>query len=105
MSDLISRQAVKDAINEHLELATSGLGSDSIVKKIYKMANNHVIDVTSILPAIQPEQNAGRWVCLDDDELAYGCSACRSVSLRESKYCPNCGAYMKGENNDKTTSN
>lgn len=21
-----------------------------------------------------------------------------SVSLRESKYCPNCGAYMKGEN-------
>ena len=36
MSDLISRQAVKDAINEHLELVTSGLGSDSIVKKYIK---------------------------------------------------------------------
>lgn len=56
MDDLISRQMVKDAINEHLEFVTSGLGNDSKAKKIYKMAYNHVIDVISILPAIQPEQ-------------------------------------------------
>lgn len=49
------------------------------------------------LPSAQSEQKKGRWVCLDDDELAYGCSACKSVSLRESKYCPNCGAKVGGD--------
>lgn len=39
----------------------------------------------------------GHWVCLDDDYLAYGCSECKCVSLRESKYCPECGAFMKVE--------
>ena len=49
------------------------------------------------LPSVQSEQKTGCWVCFrfDDDELAYGCSACRSVSFLESKYCPNCGAYME----------
>ena len=95
--DLISRQAVKDAINEHLELATSGLGSDSIVKKIYKMAYNHVIDVISILPAIQPEQKIGRWIICSDGYYPY-CSTCKNEpkSRAMTDYCPNCGAFMKG---------
>ena len=46
--DLISRQVVIDVINEHLEFVTSELGNDSEVKKIYKMAYNHVIDAISI---------------------------------------------------------
>ena len=91
MSDLISRQAAIDFIKEHsypvrydntsIEQGMTITGIEEALKEV---------------PSIQPKQKTGRWVCLDDDELAYGCSACRSVSLLESKYCPNCGAYMKG---------
>ena len=91
MSDLISRQAAIDFIKDHsypvrydntsIEQGMTITGIEEALKEV---------------PSIQPKQKTGRWVCLDDDELAYGCSACRSVSLLESKYCPNCGAYMKG---------
>lgn len=94
MDDLISRQAAKDAINEHLELVTSGLGNDSEVKKIYKMAYNHVIDAISILPAIQPKQKMGEWVYGEFD--IPHCSICGHDVMPNmvSPYCPNCGAKM-----------
>lgn len=95
--DLISRQAVKDAINEHLELVTSGLGSDSIAKKIYKTAYNHVIDVINILPAIQPGQNAGQWIPNKHTDTVL-CSQCGKCYGDEYNYCPNCGAKMESEN-------
>ena len=73
--DLISRQAAIDAINEHLEFVTSELGNDSEVKKIYKIAYYHTIDVISILPDIQPEQK----------------------NRIMTKYCGECGAKMESE--------
>lgn len=96
--DLISRQAAKDAINEHLELVTSGLGSDSIAKKIYKTAYNHVIDVINILPAIQPEQKIGHWIICSDGYYPY-CSQCLNEPKNRimTKYCGECGAKMKSE--------
>lgn len=88
-NDTISRQAAIDAINEHLEFVTSGLGIDSEVKKIYKIAYNHTIDVISILPDIQLEQKIGRWI--DDN-----CSECGQYVYHGDarNYCPNCGAKM-----------
>lgn len=102
--DLISRQAAIDAINEHLEFVTSGLGIDSEVKKIYKIAYNHTIDVISILPDIQPEQKIGRWEH-DGGHFAnrWICSQCGYkfyFEKSEAKYCPNCGAKMESDNND-----
>ena len=93
--DLISRQAAIDAINEHLEFVTSGLGIDSEVKKIYKIAYNHTIDVISILPDIQSEQKTGRWI--DDN-----CSECGQYVYHgdANNYCPNCGAKMESEGKD-----
>lgn len=126
MDDLISRQAAIDAINEHLEFVTSGLGSDSEVKKIYKIAYNHTIDVISILPDIQPEQKIGQWIykerniLINTGRVSYGengavqekrwakvkkpyCSECgwyENSEYEATPYCPNCGAHMKGESDD-----
>lgn len=89
MDDLISRQAaIKLLKAKFAEI----FFKETAEKNIEKWLNE--------LPPVQSEQKTGRWVCLDDDYLAYGCSECKSVSLRESNYCPECGAYMKGENND-----
>lgn len=95
-NDTISRQATKDAINEHLKVVTSELGNDSEVKKIYKMAYSHVIDAISILPAIQPEQKIGRWI---EDCGDLHCSVCGfrnsdHYCLGKGIACPNCGAFM-----------
>ena len=98
MDDLISRQAVLYELHLLIEaLKIHRFDYDALITICSKKLKN--------LPSVQSKQKTGHWVCLDDDELAYGCSACRSVSLFESKYCPNCGAYMKGESNDQTTSN
>ena len=100
MDDLISRQAAIDFIKEHsypVRYDNTSIEQGMTITGIEQALNE--------MPSIWPKQKTGHWVCLDDDELAYGCSACKSVSLRESKYCPNCGAYMKGESNDQTASN
>ena len=31
--------------------------------------------------------------------VMYQCSACERMSISEYNYCPNCGAYMRGEKN------
>ena len=49
------------------------------------------------------EKRKGYW--FDVGSLSCRCSECGCKNNRESKYCPECGAYMKGENNDQTTSN
>lgn len=43
----------------------------------------------------------------DSDGYYPYCSECMNEPQNRimTDYCPNCGAYMKGESNDKTTSN
>jgi flagellar biosynthesis/type III secretory pathway protein FliH len=41
------------------------------------------------------ERRKGHWV--DVGSLSCMCSECGCKSVKESKYCPECGAYMKGE--------
>lgn len=48
-------------------------------------------------PTIE-ERKKGRWIPHKDyPGLAYLCSACNLFITDRSYFCPNCGAYMKGE--------
>lgn len=54
----------------------------------------------------ESEKRKGHWLINSDGYYPY-CSICNNEpkSRIMTDYCPNCGAYMKGESNDQTTSN
>lgn len=46
----------------------------------------------------QPEREKGRWIDMDDHVM---CSCCGATHYGVDKnYCPNCGADMRGDEND-----
>ena len=54
-----------------------------------------------ILPSAEPEQKTGKWI-LEDDSVYVHCSECNFYAIALSadtlyNYCPNCGAYMRGD--------
>lgn len=46
----------------------------------------------------EKEKRKGYW--LDVGSLSCRCSECGCKNNKESNYCPECGAYMKGESNE-----
>ena len=93
MNDLIDRQTAIDEINK-LEYPSS------------------LVDVKRIivgLPSAQPERKTGRWVGNPECDEFMTCSACGcefdwvsegGYPSSEWGYCPECGAFMGGEQDD-----
>lgn len=49
---------------------------------------------------IYRKQSDGEWIKKYDKAPRYVCSVCNHLfNNKEYKYCPNCGAYMKGKSN------
>ena len=66
------------------------------------------IDLLDSIPAADVvEVRHGRWERVIPTKSAakwstkVSCSKCHSVGYMRYNYCPNCGAYMMGENNGK----
>ena len=56
-----------------------------------------VIEIIEAAPTIE-NSHPGKWL---EDSGVIACSHCHIIWLyRRTKYCPNCGARMKGEKND-----
>ena len=64
----------------------------------------HLIDAQ---PTIEPERKTGRWIKVNG-KTAINCSACYHCSwslsfedtVKRFKFCPNCGADMRGEQDE-----
>ena len=95
MSDLIDRQAAIEA----LEKFEKQCWEDMCFRPL--MSDARVI--IKGLPSVDPKHRTGRWVPNKHTDTVL-CSQCEKCYGDEYNYCPNCGAYMKGENDDKTTS-
>ena len=52
------------------------------------------IHFKQLLEELPSAQKKGHWI---DKDICYQCSECGYDSLGHGNYCPNCGAYMKGE--------
>ena len=91
MQDLISRQAAIDAVN-NLTYPSS------------------LVDVKRILvdlPSAQPERKTGRWI-YDNEAYPggnpcghYDCDQCGESVPHKTNFCPNCGAKMEVEHEDR----
>ena len=88
MAKYIDREAVLHAI---LGEPTESHYPDWYADKIKALPSADVVPVRRgfwIIGGIVPAQNViGNWKC----------SLCRGTSLRDSDYCPNCGAKMDGD--------
>ena len=50
-------------------------------------------------PTIEPERKKGKWITCDILQEVK-CSECRMCFRHKAKFCPNCGADMRGEQDE-----
>lgn len=84
MAEYIEREALRDALYD----------ADAITMNGVKILNQ--------FPSadVEPVRH-GRWLCVDTDtEQFFLCNRCKKKEYWESKYCPNCGADMRGTNDE-----
>ena len=116
-SDTISRQAAIDALKTDmasLDHIIKGMSAYDVRLDAYVSQRNQVncdIDTISNLPSAQPERKTGRWIP-SDSELEIKCNKCGKdfseyvystdyIFLAEyPKFCQNCGADMRSEQNE-----
>lgn len=99
MSDVISRQ---DAINAIKSQTIHSEEEPGEIGKAYYEGLHIAIDIIGSLPSAQ---KTGRWI---NKPNIYGVAYCTEcdyeLHTNDTNFCPNCGAYMKGEENE-TNSN
>lgn len=70
---------------------------------LYAVPTGHIMR----LPSVTPERKMGKWKTALLDHEAFGvrpkvlyCSECNQCIAYPTRYCPNCGADMRGEQGD-----
>lgn len=58
----------------------------------------HITDTVNNSDSVE-ERDKGYWIDIDLDTSI--CSVCKNPQEYETKYCPECGAKMDGDNNVK----
>ena len=98
MRDLISREAVLDAVRTECSLAIF----DSYGNLTF--AGERIIEAIKSVKSVEPERKTGKWLKVVDEETSisttwhYECSLCESrKGWDDCDYCPNCGAKMRRE--------
>lgn len=101
MSDLINRDSAIEALRyaQHRFTVADEAGGMGTVKwsedVIYFDA---AVNALSFLPSAEPERKKGRWTVTS---LFIKCSECgEAFMLMPQNYCPNCGADMRGEEDE-----
>ena len=105
VNDCISRQAAIDALDEQIALCNKALGSfdismkDEYAVKVERASLKAYRETLNVLPSAQPERKKGRWVY--NSPVTMKCNQCGLVikdwDWHRFKFCPNCGADMRGE--------
>ena len=120
MDDLISRQEAIDALEREKTYCTAYKGgyTQTDYFKQYNMGLTDGIKALNKLPSAQPERKSGKWIhgreiareMIGDAIVSilydgWQCSECKCIVEEECEplwnFCPNCGANMKGERDER----
>ena len=124
MSDLISREALKEhkfiiPQGNIIGGMRCGKTRELIIKEYQKGWNDCIDAIIDNAPTVDiteeqaidklhktgwlpmhdkemTERPQGEWLKIGDIGLAYTCNKCGEVNVIPTKFCPNCGARMKG---------
>lgn len=105
MNDYISRQAAIDEILHNQEVYSNNFGDDPIDKYTIAIIDNDAQTIAQLPSADRPQ---GEWIAKTEKYLSYwACSECEAWALLDyneqmclSNFCPNCGARMKGADDE-----
>lgn len=95
-SDLISREALKKAIEKYRNLNCVSTSTIIGVRNVMYLIDN--------APTVEPERPQGEWIKWNFKTFGafgdweYRCSKCEKVYGGEYNFCPNCGADMRKGN-------
>lgn len=97
-----------DALIEHLMRTIEASSKEEDYTEGFNDGLDFAASFASTLPSVQPERKTGKWVEHHEPFTWMGyaywtCSECNFGEKEEnktrSKYCPNCGADMRGDQN------
>ena len=106
-NDLINRQMAIDELEHKKDKNAKG-----DISGFYNKIIQNDIDALMQLPSVQSESKKGKWIEAYDpfNRISGRCSVCGwEAHLYEDdvvgmNYCPNCGADMRGEQDDESRS-
>jgi len=96
----------KQAIEEMANVLQVGVCIEADITQCRKMDDCSICKATRLYNAGYRKQREGRWekrtfIIFDSEKVGYKCSECNTTWDTETKFCPNCGAYMKGANDER----
>lgn len=94
MRDYISRQDAIDALAKAVPYAICDESTES-----YTNGLTDAYNLICQLPSVQTERKTGKW---DDigGIIRWGCPICHYAYETKYNFCPNCGADMRGEEDE-----
>ena len=90
VKDCISRQ---QAIDEVINLwADKPFGNPTLIE---------IKGCIEALPSAQPQRKTGKWMPVSDETQTWHyCSECHYQQYEKTKFCPSCGADMRGDSDE-----
>jgi len=86
-------------------MRNDGSAGEETKAEWYKTGRHNAM-LAEVIKALPPvTQKSGKWIRSLIYENTYNCSKCGSAGYGTFKYCPNCGADMRGAENDEWRSN
>ena len=64
------------------------------------------IEYVETIPSVTPKRKTGKWICIDCTDIegngvnAWKCSECGKIYVDVTNFCSNCGADMRGKQDD-----
>lgn len=109
--DCISRQALRQKLQEHHDLFISAYGSFKAMSLEDKVRVDEIVNCIAMVvnePSVTPQPKTGRWITQDihNCHTDFKCSECGYLHsfthlycepTADYTYCPNCGAKMEVE--------